>query len=325
MLSSDQIRQKYIEYFQKQGHAHIEAARLLPQGDSSLLFVNSGMFPLVPYLLGADHPAGKRLANYQRCFRSDDIEEVGDQRHTTCFEMLGNWSLGDYFKKEQIHFWYSFLFDELKIDPSKIYQSVFGGNAEVPADEDSIEFLKAEFAARGIIAEVGPKTTGKGEDGPGVPCDFSTQRIFQYTDKNWWQRGKVVGEVGGPDTETFYDTGKEHNTKFGAHCHPNCDCGRFIEIGNSVFMEYVLREDGWKKLDRQNVDFGGGLERITMAVQGLDNVFYTDIFKPYIDILHTTYNISYTDHAKDIEVIVDHIRAIVWLIMDGALPSNKDQ
>lgn len=172
------------------------------------------MFPLVPYLLGADHPAGNRLVNYQRCFRTDDIDEVGDQRHTTCFEMLGNWSLGDYFKKEQIHFWYSFLFDELQIDPSKIYQSVFGGNSEVPADDDSVQFLKDEFAARGIIAELGPKTTGKGEDGPGVLCDFTTQRIFQYTDKNWWQRGKVVGEVGGPDTETFYDTEKTHDTKF---------------------------------------------------------------------------------------------------------------
>ena len=266
-LNSDEIRQRYIGYFQKQHHAHIEPSRLLPQGDSSLLFVNSGMFPLVPYLLGAEHPQGNRLVNYQRCFRSDDIDEVGDKRHTTCFEMLGNWSLGDYFKKEQIHFWYGFLFDELGIDPSKIYQSVFGGNDEVPADEDSIQFLKDEFAARGITAELGPKTTGKGEVGPGVECDFTTQRIFQYTDKNRWQRGKVVGEVGGPDTETFYDTGKEHDKKYGEHCHPNCDCGRFIEIGNSVFMQYVLRETGWEKLDRQNVDFGGGLERIVMAVQ----------------------------------------------------------
>jgi len=324
-LNSDQIRQKYIEYFTRNGHAHIEASRLLPQGDSSLLFVNSGMFPLVPYLLGADHPQGNRLVNYQRCFRTDDIDEVGDQRHTTCFEMLGNWSLGDYFKKEQIHFWYSFLFDELGIDPSKIYQSVFGGNSEVPADGEAIEFLKAEFAARGITAELGPKTTGKGEDGPGVACDFSTQRIFQYTDKNRRQRGKVVGEVGGPDTETFYDTGKEHNKQYGEHCHPNCDCGRFIEIGNSVFMQYVLKETGRTKLDRQNVDFGGGLERITMAVQGLDNVFKTDIFSPYVDVLEANYNITYANNAKDMEVIVDHIRAIAWLIMDGASPSNKDQ
>lgn len=268
VLSSDEIRQKYIEYFQKNGHVNIEASGLLPQGDSSLLFVNSGMFPLVPYLLGADHPQGNRLVNSQRCFRTDDIDEVGDQRHTTCFEMLGNWSLGDYFKKEQIHFWYTFLFDELKIDPTKIYQTVFGGSDTVPADEESIKYIQEEFAARGVTAELGPKTTGEGEVGPGVECDFSKQRIFQYgADKNRWQRGNVVGETGGTDTETFYDTGKEHNKSFGEHCHPNCDCGRFIEIGNSVFMQYKLTESGREKIERQNVDFGGGLERITMAVQ----------------------------------------------------------
>ncbi len=326
VLSSDEIRQKYIEYFQKNGHVNIEASGLLPQGDSSLLFVNSGMFPLVPYLLGADHPQGNRLVNSQRCFRTDDIDEVGDQRHTTCFEMLGNWSLGDYFKKEQIHFWYTFLFDELKIDPTKIYQTVFGGSDTVPADEESIKYIQEEFAARGVTAELGPKTTGEGEVGPGVECDFSKQRIFQYgADKNRWQRGNVVGETGGTDTETFYDTGKEHNKSFGEHCHPNCDCGRFIEIGNSVFMQYKLTESGREKIERQNVDFGGGLERITMAVQWTDNVFKTDVFQPYIQLLADKYNISYEDNAKDVEVIVDHIRAVALLIMDGALPSNKDQ
>lgn len=324
-LSSDDIRKKYIDFFVKHNHAHIPASGLLPQGDSSLLFVNSGMFPLVPYLLGAQHPDGTRLVNFQRCFRSDDIEEVGDNRHTTCFEMLGNWSLGDYFKEEQLGLWYSFLFDELGLDPSRIYQTVFGGNDEVPADEDSIAILQRLFTQYGVSAGLGPKTTGKGEDGPGVVCDFSTQRIFQYTDKNRWQRGKVVGEIGGPDTETFYDTGKEHDTAFGPYCHPNCDCGRFIEIGNSVFMQYKLTETGREKMDRQNVDFGGWLERITMAVNGQSNVFKTDVFSFYIDLLAQHYNLSYEQSAKDIEVIVDHSRAIVWLIMDGCLPSNKDQ
>lgn len=151
-LSSDDIRKKYIDFFVKHNHAHIPASGLLPQGDSSLLFVNSGMFPLVPYLLGAQHPDGTRLVNFQRCFRSDDIEEVGDNRHTTCFEMLGNWSLGDYFKEEQLTLWYSFLFDELGLDPSKIYQTVFGGNDEVPADEDSIAILQRLFAQYGVSA-----------------------------------------------------------------------------------------------------------------------------------------------------------------------------
>lgn len=336
MLSSDDIRKKYIEFFQKHGHAHIEAAGLLPQGDSSLLFVNSWMFPLVPFLLGAEHPQGVRLVNYQRSFRTDDIEEVWDHRHTTSFEMLGNWSLGDYFKQEQIDMRFSFLFDEIGLDPSKIYQSVFGWNDEVPADEDSIKFLQEMFLKRGIAAGIGPRTTWKGEDWPWVPCDFASQRIFQYTDKNRRQRGKIVGEVGWPDTETFFDTWKEHDTKFGPYCHPNCDCGRFIEIGNSVFMQYRLTETGRAKLTKNNVDFGGGLERVTMAAQMYEliekywenargNVFYTDIFQPYIQILEKKYNILYTDHAKAVEVIVDHIRAITWLVMDWCLPSNKDQ
>ncbi len=336
MLSSDDIRKKYIEFFQKHGHTHIEAAWLLPKGDSSLLFVNSWMFPLVPYLLGAEHPQGTRLVNYQRSFRTDDIEEVGDHRHTTSFEMLGNWSLWDYFKEEQIDMWFSFLFDEIGLDPSKIYQSVFWGNDEVPADEDAITFVQKAFEKRGIAAGIGPRTTWKGEDWPWVLCDFTTQRIFQYTDKNRWQRGKVVGEVGWPDTETFFDTWKEHDPKFGPHCHPNCDCGRFIEIGNSVFMQYRLTESWREKLAKNNVDFGGGLERITMAAQmhaltekfgdsALGNVFYTDIFQTNIQIPEQKYNILDSDHAKDIEVIVDHVRAITWLVMDGCLPSNKDQ
>jgi alanyl-tRNA synthetase len=336
MLSSDHIRKKYIEFFGKHGHAHIEAAGLLPKGDSSLLFVNSWMFPLVPYLLGAEHPQGTRLVNYQRSFRTDDIEEVWDHRHTTSFEMLGNRSLGDYFKEEQIDMWFSFLFDELGIDPSKIYQSVYGWSDEVPADEDAIAFVRKAFEKRGIVAEVGPRTIWKGEDWPWVPCDFATQRIFQYTDKNRWQRGKVVGEVWWPDTETFFDTWKLHDPKFWPYCHPNCDCGRFIEIGNSVFMQYRLTENWWAKLAKNNVDFGGGLERVTMAVQmselvanhgekTLGNVFYTDIFWDYISILAEKYDVSYDDHAKDVEVIVDHVRAITWLVMDGCLPSNKDQ
>ena len=324
-LSSNEIRARFIAYFETLQHKEIEAARLIPNGDSSLLFVNSGMFPLVPYLLGEKHPLGNRLVNYQRCFRTDDIDEVGDKRHTTCFEMMGNRSLADYFKKEQIGFRYGFLFDELGIDPSKIYQSTFGGNADVEEDLDSIRYVQEAFAKYGITAGVWPKTTGKWDLWPWVSCDFQTQRIFQYSDKNRRQRGNVIGEVGGPDTETFYDTEKEHDTKYGEYCHPNCDCGRFIEIGNSVFIQYKLTDDGRKQLENANVDFGGGLERITMAVQGYDNVFKTDIFSDYIAIFEKDYGVMYDEHNKDLEVIVDHCRAIVWLIMDGCMISNKDQ
>lgn len=325
LLTSNEIRSKFINFFLKKNHHEIEAANLLPNWDSSLLFVNSGMFPLVPYLLWETHPNGKRLVNYQRCFRTDDINEVGDMRHTTLFEMLGNWSLGDYFKKEQIAYRFEFLFEELGLDPRKIYQSTFGGNEFVGEDLESLEIVKNTFKKYGIEAEVWPQTKGKGEAWPGVACDFTTQRIFQYSDKNRRQRGQVVWEVWWPDTETFYDTGKPHNEQFGKHCHVNCDCGRFIEIGNSVFIQYVLKENGRTEIEHKNVDFGGWLERITMAVQQKDNVFLTDVFYDYVSILEKTYWIMYADHAKDIEVIIDHCRAIAFLIIDWCQISNKDQ
>lgn len=239
--------------------------------------------------------------------------------------MLWNWSLWDYFKKEQLEYRYEFLFEELRIDPNRIYQSVFGWNDLVEEDLESIRIVQDIFARYGVVAELGPKTHGKWEEGPGVVCDFTRQRIFQYSDKNWRQRGNVVGEVWWPDTETFYDTGKDHDETFGKYCHPNCDCGRFIEIGNSVFIQYKLSEDGWNKIQNSNVDFGGGLERITMAAQKKENVFLTDIFSDYIDIFEKTYWVTYAEHSKNLEIIVDHCRAIVFLVMDGCMVSNKDQ
>ncbi len=330
MLSSKEIRGKYLEFFSKKNHKIIASSSLIPEGDSTLLFTNSGMFPLVPYLLGESHPEGRRLVDSQKCFRSGDIEEVGDHRHNTFFEMLGNWSLGDYFKQEQLRWWFEFLFEELKLDPKKIYQSVYVGDDEkgIPKDSESIEILKDIFKQYGIDAEVGPDTTGKGDFGPGVPVDFASVRIMAYRDKNWWDRGSdKVGEPGGPDSETFYDTGRPHDPKFGEHCHLNCDCGRFLEIGNSVFMQYVKTENGWKEMENKNVDFGGGLERIILAANGYENIFESDLFSSLTQRIEGLSGKKYNDFSKEFEIISDHIKAATFIMGDdkGVTPGNTGQ
>lgn len=330
-MTSSQIRQAYLDFFHARGHAIISSASIVPENDSTLLFTNSGMSPLVPYLLGEKHPEGTRLVNSQKCLRSEDIEEVGDNRHNTFFEMLGNWSLGDYFKQEQLNWWYQFLIEEIKLDPNKLYQTVYAGDDRADKDEESIQILQAIFKKYKIDAEVGPETLGKGANGPGVELDFSKQRIFAYRDKNWWQRGEAIGELGGPDSETFYDTGKKHDKKFGEHCHLNCDCGRFLEIGNSVFMQYQKTENGWRELKNKNVDFGGGLERITMVAQGKSNIFETDLFLNILQKLENIsgqkYSLDNSKVASNFEIIADHIKAVVFLIGDdkGVVPSNLDQ
>lgn len=326
-LSSNQLRRKYLDFFKSKGHAIISPASLIPQNDSSLLFTNSGMFPLVPYLLGEQtHPAGKRLTDSQPCFRTDDIEEVGDGRHNTFFEMLGNWSLGDYFKEDQLNWWYEFIIEELGLDINRIYQSVYVGDGAIAKDNDSIDILKKIYKKYGIEAEEGPETTGKGDLGPGVQIEFGgSPRIFAYRDKNWWQRGDAVGELGGPDSETFYDTGKIHDSKFGQFCHLNCDCGRFLEIGNSVFMQYQKTENGWSELRQKNVDFGGGLERLAMVIQNKSKAFEADLFEPIIQKCEELSGKKYADDPKSFEIIADHIRATTFLIADGATPSNIQQ
>ena len=326
-MTFQELRKKFIEFYIKKDHKEIQAAGLLAENDPTLLFVNSGMFPLVPYLAGQAHPQGKRLVNCQRSFRAEDIEEIGDHRHDTLFEMLGVWSLGDYFKEEHLNYLYEFLIEEIKLDPKRLYQTVFAGSEYAPKDLDSIEILKNIFKKYGINAEVGSETLGKGELGSGQEIEFGGNvRIFPYCDKNWWKRGDAVGELGGPDSETFYDTARPHNPKFGKFCHLNCDCGRFIEIGNSVFMEYIKTANGWeKKLPQKNVDFGGGLERITMAANGKTNIFETDAFDYLIKFLEEKSGKNYEDFAISFEIIADHTRAVTFLIADGGIPSNKEQ
>ncbi|OGY42420.1 MAG: hypothetical protein A2Y82_04750 [Candidatus Buchananbacteria bacterium RBG_13_36_9] len=327
MLSAKELRQKYLEFFKSKGHTIIPSASLIPENDPSLLFVNSGMFPLVPYLLGEKHPLGEKLVNSQKSFRTEDIEDIGDSRHNTFFEMLGNWSFGDYFKKEQLNWWFEFIIEELKLDINKIYQSVYVGDEIVAKDQDSIQILQKIFAKYGLKAEEGPSTTGKGESGPGCEIDFNKYRIFGYKDKNWWKRGDAIGELGGPDSETFYDTGKKHDPKFGPYCHINCDCGRFLEIGNSVFMQYKKTATGWDELTNKNVDFGGGLERLAMVAQNKNSIFQTDLFSPIIDKITKLSDQSYEDNISAFEIIADHIKAATFILGDdkGLTPSNTDQ
>ncbi|MGE5426170.1 MAG: alanine--tRNA ligase-related protein [Bacillota bacterium] len=328
-MTAIELRQKYLDFFKSRGHAIIPSASLLPENDSTLLFVNSGMFPLVPYISGETHPAGKRLADSQKSFRTEDIDEVGDSRHNTFFEMLGNWSLGDYFKKEQLSWWFEFLIEDLKLDPSRIYQTVYAGSEDgkIGKDEEAVSVLKDLFVKYGVSAGEGPVTTGKGDLGSGMEIDFSAQRIFSYRDKNWWQRGDAVGELGGPDSETFYDLGRPHNPAFGDYCHPNCDCGRFLEIGNSVFMQYKKGQNGWEEMANKNVDFGGGLERILMVVSGEDSIFKTDLFKRAINRIEELSNKKYEENKRAFEVIADHLKAATFIVGDdrGVPPSNTDQ
>lgn len=316
LMKSTQLRQKYIVFFTKRGHKEIPSANLVPENDPTTLFTSSGMQPLIPYLLGAKHPLGTRLVDSQKSFRSQDIDEVGDNRHTTFFEMLGNWSLGDYFKSEQLPWIFEFLTKELGLDPKKLYVSVFEGNDSVPKDTDSISIWKNIFKTVDIDAKEG-------------------ERIFIYpAKKNWWSRsGEPVnmppGEPGGPDSEVFYDFGIAHNPAFGETCHPNCDCGRFMEIANSVFMQYKKLDDGsLEELSQKNVDFGGGLERQLAAVNNDPDVFKTDFFAPLLQILEEVSGKKYSDSSditRSMRIIADHIRASVMMMADGVLPSNKAQ
>lgn len=330
-MNAQEIRNAYLKFYEDRGHAVIPRAQLIVQGDPTTLFTSAGMQPLMPYLLGEPNPAGIRLVDSQTCVRMGDIEEVGDNRHTTFFEMLGNWSLGDYFKEEQIPWFFEFLVDVVGLDPKKLYVTAFIGDEKngIPRDETAANIWQALFKKKGIqanIAEIGSEKDGYNR---GMNSD---ERIFLYDDKkNWWWRGSgienmTIGEPGGPDTEVFYEFDFiTHNTKFGEHCHPNCDCGRYMEIGNSVFMEYVRTEKGFEKLPKQNVDFGGGLERIATAALNTPDMFKISLIWPIIEKLEKISGKAYDNHTESMRVIADHLRAATFLAVDGCAPSNKEQ
>ncbi len=326
MLSASEVRQKYLDFFAARGHAIIPSAPLVPENDPTTLFTSSGMQPLIPYLLGEPHSQGRRLTDSQKCFRSQDIDEVGDNRHTTFFEMLGNWSLGDYFKKEQLNWFWEFLTKDIGLDPNKLYVSVFSGDSEtgIGKDDESISIWQS------IIP--GAKYVDLDTEANGYQVGMQDGRIFGYgVKKNWWSRSGVPsvmpeGEPGGPDSEVFYDFGTPHDPKFGPKCHPNCDCGRFIEIGNSVFMQFQKQADGsLVELPQKNVDFGGGFSRIVAASSNNPDIFTTDLYQPIISGLETATDQIYKDNKISMRVIADHLVASVFLIADGVRPSNKTQ
>jgi alanyl-tRNA synthetase len=285
----------------------------------------------LPYLLGEPHPAGSRVADSQTCFRADDIDEVGDNRHTTFFEMLGNWSFGDYFKAEQLPWFFSFLVDQVGLNPEKIFVTVFAGDQQfdLPKDDESVAIWQKLFKDKGIDAK--PALIGSEADGY-VRGIKEGERIFYYDGaKNWWSRGgkpatTPVGDPCGPDSEVFYMFDDvEHNPEFGKHCHPNCDCGRFMEIGNSVFMTYKRTEKGFEELPNKNVDFGGGLERIAAAAIDSSDMFKISLLWPIIEGLEKQTGKKYTDHTAAMRVIADHLRVAAFLAVDGVTPSNKEQ
>ncbi|MBY0473031.1 alanine--tRNA ligase [Patescibacteria group bacterium] len=328
-MTLNEVRTKYLEFYKARGHAIIPSSSLVPQNDPTTLFTGSGMQPLVPYLLGKNHPAGSRVVDSQKCFRSMDIEEVGDNRHTTFFEMLGNWSLGDYFKQEQLPWIFEFLTDEIGLDPEKLFVTAFIGDEKnnVPKDVEAGEIWQKLFAGKNIDAKI--VDIGSEEDG--YQKGMQGGRIFYYeAKKNWWSRAGTpdkmpAGEPGGPDSEVFYDFGTPHDTKWGPECHPNCDCGRFLEIGNSVFMQYIKKEDGtFGLLPKQNVDFGGGLERIMMAASGNPDIILAN-HGPIVEYLEKISGKKYEDNIRAFRIIADHMKAAVFLIGDGVRPSASDQ
>jgi alanyl-tRNA synthetase len=330
-MTAQEIRKAYLDFLQQRGHKIIPRALLVPQNDPTTLFTGSGMQPLIPYLLGEEHPEGNRLVDSQTCIRAQDIEEVGDNRHTTFFEMLGNWSLGDYFKREQFPWIFEFLTDVVGLDPKKIYVTVFLGDKQfnIPKDTASGDIWKDIFAQKDLAA--GEVEVGSEEDGYRIGTPDGA-RIFYYdASKNWWCRNGTiadmpVGEPGGPSSEIFYEFDfVPHNPEYGEKCHPNCDCGRFVEIGNNVLMEYKRVSAGFEPLPNKNIDFGGGLERVAMAAIDSPDVFKISLLWPIIEKLEEISGKKYDSHTSAMRVIVDHLRGATFLAVDGVKPSNKEQ
>jgi len=331
-MNAQKIRSKYLEFYKKQGHAVVERAPLILTNDPTTLFTGAGMQPMIPYLLGEAHPEGKRIADSQTCLRAQDIDDIGDNRHTTFFEMLGNWSLGDYFKEEQIGWMWTFLTEEIGLDPQRLYVTCFIGAPEynIEKDVEAAKLWQKKFAEKGIDA----KTADIGSEEQGAARGVNPgERIFFYDgSKNWWSRNggpetTPVGDPCGPDSEMFYEFDFiEHDLKFGENCHPNCDCGRFMEIGNNVFMAYKKVADGkFEPLDKPNIDHGSGLERIAAAVNNDPDVFKISLLWPIIEKLQDLSGKDYASHTESMRVIADHLRAATFMAVDGCVPSNKEQ
>ncbi|HET7302605.1 MAG TPA: alanine--tRNA ligase [Candidatus Saccharimonadales bacterium] len=330
-MNAQQIRAAYLNFFKQRGHTAIPRALLVPQNDPTTLFTGSGMQPMIPYLLGEEHPEGTRIVDSQTCLRAQDTTEVGDNRHTTFFEMLGNWSLGDYFKAEQVPWIFEFLTEVVGLDASKLYITCFIGapQYDIPKDTEAAELWAQLFAKKGLsnnVADIGSEEDGyKRGMKPG-------ERIFYYDgSKNWWSRNgdpehTPVGDPCGPDSEMFYDFGTPHNPEYGEHCHPNCDCGRFIEIGNNVFMAYRKEAEGvFVPLQKPNIDQGSGLERIAAAAIDDPDVFKISLMWPIIEKLEQISGKTYDSNTNAMRVIADHLRAATFLAVDGIVPSNKEQ
>ena len=309
-MTARDIIEKYISFFEKRGHRRIANSPLVPQNDPTTLFTSSGMQPLVPYLLGEEHPMGKRLVNVQNSFRAQDIDEVGDNRHITFFRMLGNWSLGEYFKKEQLPWIWEFATKELGIPAENLYVSVFKGYRGIPKDTESEKLWSEIFTKEGL----NPK-----------------ERIFFYDTQNWWSRAgepnkMPTGEPGGPDSEIFFKFDVPHDKKFGKDCHPNCECGRFMEIVNNVFMEYQKEKDGsFKKLPKLNVDHGAGVERLLAAIENQQDIFQTSLFSSIVQTIELQTNKKYKGNENAMRIITDHFISSVFITANSVQPSNKEQ
>jgi alanyl-tRNA synthetase len=330
-MNAQQIRNAYLDFFNQRDHAVVPRALLVPQNDPTTHFTGSGMQPMIPYLLGEEHPEGVRLADSQTCLRAQDIDEVGDNRHTTFFEMLGNWSLGDYTKEQQVPWMFEFLTEVVGIDPSKLYVTCFIGAPEydIPKDTQAAELWQKLFEAKGLSS--GVADIGSEEDGYSRGIREG-ERIFYYDgSKNWWSRNggpesTPVGDPCGPDSEMFYDFGIPHNPEYGEHCHPNCDCGRFMEIGNNVFMAYRKEAEGkFVPLEKTNIDHGSGLERIAAAAIDNPDAFKISLLWPIIEKLETISGKAYDSNTNAMRIIADHLRAATFLAVDGIVPSNKEQ
>ena len=332
-MKAQDIRKKYLDFYKSNGHAVVSRAPLVLHNDPTTLFTGSGMQPMISYLLGeAKHPEGNRIVDSQTCLRAQDIDDIGDNRHTTFFEMLGNWSLGDYFKKEQINWMWQFLSEEVGLDMNRVYVTCYIGDERynIPKDTEAAEIWAELYEKAGLSsgqADIGSEEAGYARGiKPG-------ERIFYYDgSKNWWSRNggpetTPIGDPCGPDSEMFYEFDFiEHDPKFGEHCHPNCDCGRFMEIGNNVFMAYKKVADGvFEPLEKPNIDHGSGLERIAAAANNDPDVFKISLLWPIVEKLQDLSGKNYASHTESMRVIADHLRAATFMAVDGCVPSNKEQ